>query len=74
MENVDDLCLYYVVEYRDREGNLLKELLKKNGDNEIVRDINDYIYRRIEHMVSKQRLFVNEIKYGLNEVKNLILI
>jgi hypothetical protein len=60
--------LYYVVEYRDKQGNLLRELLKKNGDNELVRDVNDYIYRRIENMVAKQRLFVNEIKNGLNQV------
>ena len=68
IDNIEDCYLFYSIETRDSNGNIVKELLKKNGDNEPVKDINDYIDKRIEYMVTKQKLFVNQIKHGLFEV------
>ena len=55
---IEDLCLYYVHEYRDEKGNLITDELIKNGANELVADINDYIKKRIDHMVAKNNIFV----------------
>lgn len=71
-ENVEDFYLFYVCEYRDDKGNLVTEELKKNGSNEIVKDINDYIKKRLDYMVAKNKIFVNEIKNGIFKVKFII--
>lgn len=68
LENIEDLCIYYVVEFRDTQGNLIKDELKENGSNILVKDVNDYIKRRIEYIIKKQKTFVNEIKSGLYKV------
>jgi hypothetical protein len=69
LENVEDLCIHYVVEFRDSQGSLIKDELIENGSNILVRDVNDYIKRRIEYIIKKQQPFVNEIKEGLFKVK-----
>lgn len=63
--SIEDLCLYYVYEYQDIEGNLITDELIKNGADTLVTDINDYIQKRIEHMVEKNKIFVSEIQKGL---------
>jgi hypothetical protein len=68
MENIEDLCIYYAVEFRDSQGNLIKDELKENGSNILVKDVNDYIKKRIEYIIKKQKTFVNEIKAGLFKV------
>ena len=67
-KNIEDLFLFYIVEYRDDKGNLITDELKPNGSNEQVLDINDYIIKRIAYMVSKNKIFVNQIKNGLFKV------
>jgi E3 ubiquitin-protein ligase HUWE1 len=70
MKNIENLLLFYVVEYRDENDNLIADELKPNGTNEVVKDINDYIRRRIEYIVTKTKLFANQIRTSLFRVKN----
>jgi hypothetical protein len=69
-EKIEDLFLFYVVEYRDGNGNLITDELKPNGKDEIVSDINDYIRRRIDYMIMKNILFVNQIRTSLFKVNS----
>jgi hypothetical protein len=58
------------VEYRDTQGSLIKDELRENGANIVVSDVNDYIKKRIDYIVKKQKIFVNEIKSGFFKVLN----
>jgi hypothetical protein len=74
IQNVENLCLYYVVEYKDEKGNLISDEIIKNGANRIVTDIEDFIQRRIEYIEKKNKIYVNEIKNGLFNVLIRIII
>ncbi len=56
------------MEYQDANGNLIKDELKKNGSNEPVLDVNDYIKTRIDYIVKKQKFYINLIRSGLFNV------
>lgn len=66
---IPDLCMYYVYEYKDENDKLCSEDIIPNGSNILVTDINDYIEKRLNFMLSKYRIFVNQIKLGLFEVR-----
>jgi len=67
MENVENLGLYYVIQ-RQKEGKLITEDLVVNGESKPVKDINDYIEKRLEHLYYRDFIFLNELKYGLFSV------
>jgi len=68
MENIEDLCLFYVVDYKNNQGNIITEELIPDGSNTIVTDIEDYIEKRINYMVAKNKIFVDLIKEELFKV------
>jgi hypothetical protein len=67
-ESISDLELYYEVEYRDDDGNIIHDELIPNGANKIVEDIDDYIKYRIDYLVKKYKPFTNEIKNSIYKV------
>lgn len=69
IENIEDLCLFYVVDHHDNQGNLITEELIPDGSNTIVTDIEDYIEKRIIYMLAKNKIFVEFIKEELFKVK-----
>jgi hypothetical protein len=68
MENIEDLCLFYVVDYINNQGNIITEELILDGSNTVVIDIEDYIEKRINYMVVKNKIFVDLIKEELFKV------
>lgn len=74
MENIEDLCLFYVVDYSDLQGNIITEELIPDGSNTIVTDIEDYIEKRINYMVAKNKRYVDFIKEELFKVNKIIII
>lgn len=71
MENIEDLCLFYVVDYTDDQENIITEELIPDGSNTIVTDIGDYIEKRISYMIAKNKIFIDFIKEELFKVNNL---
>jgi hypothetical protein len=73
--NVENLSLYYVVQYKDSDGELVSDELISDGANVLVtgENIEDYIEKRIVYMIEKSQLFINEIKNGLYEVIYLLI-
>lgn len=69
MDKIGELSLYFAVEY-NVDGILLSDDLVPDGGNTPVTNSNldDYIHKRIQHMVQKNKLFVNEIKTGIFSV------
>ena len=67
-ELLKDLCMYYVYEYHDLNGNLVSEELIPGGKDKLVENLNDYIEKRIDFMTKKYLPFINEIKNGLVEI------
>ena len=69
--DLENLSLYYVVQYKDSDGELVSDELIPDGANVLVKkeNLEDYIEKRIVYMIEKSQLFINEIKNGLCEVK-----
>jgi hypothetical protein len=67
---VESLSLYYIVQYKDEDGDLVTDELIPDGANILVKneDVEDYIEKRIKYMIEKAQLFINEIKNGLIDV------
>ncbi len=63
------MCLFYVVDYHDKNKNLITEELIYDGTNKIVTDIDDYIAKRIDYMVAKNKFFIDYIREELFKVK-----
>lgn len=74
IENIEDLCLFYVVDYHDSQGNLITEELIEDGSNQLVIDIDNYIEKRINFMIAKNKVFVDLIKEELFKVYYYIFI
>jgi len=68
MEYIEDLCLFYIVDYTDLQGNIITEELISDGSNTIVTDIDDYIEKRINFMIAKNKIFIDFIKEELFKV------
>ncbi len=71
MKNIEDLCLFYVIDYIDSNENVITEELIPDGINTIVTDIEDYIEKRINYMVAKNKILIDFIKEELFKVNNL---
>ncbi len=67
---MESLSLYYIVQYKDEDGDLVTDELIPDGANILVKneDVEDYIEKRIKYMIEKAQLFINEIKNGLIDV------
>ena len=78
MENVEDLEIYFNIEYVDNKGKLISEDLITNGSNIKVtkNNLDYYIETRINNIIWKNRILLNEIKKGLISLipENLIKI
>ena len=78
MENIDDLEIFFNIEYKDSKGEIISEDLITNGKNIKVKkqNIDFYIEQRINNMIWKNRILLNEIKKGLFSIipENLIKI
>lgn len=57
-----------MVDYHDSFGNLITEEIIPDGSNQIVTNIEDYIEKRINYMVAKNKLFVDYMKEELFKV------
>lgn len=68
MENIEDLCLFYVVDYHDKKGNLITEEIISDGSNIMVTNIDDYIEKRIDYMIAKNKIFIDYMKEELFKV------
>ena len=67
-----DLCLYYVVEYNDENGELVSDELIPGGKDILVNNIDDYIDKRINYMIRKNKIFIDELKNALFSVRIFI--
>ena len=64
-----DLCMYYVYEYNDENGNFVSEELIPNGNDTLVKDIEDYIQKRIIYIKKKYQPFIDALKDSLFQVR-----
>ena len=69
-----DLCMYYVYEYNDENGHFVSEDLIPNGSNTLVKDIEDYIQKRINFIKKKYQPFIDSLKVSLFHVRIKFLI
>lgn len=72
-EVLKDLCLYYVYEYKNEKEELISEEIIPNGSEILVNDINDYIEKRIQFMMSKYEPFIAQIRKTLFSVRKKII-
>ena len=70
IDNLEDLELYYELVYKDDNGRIVSEEMIKDGSTKKVTDINDYINCRIEFIIKKSKMFINEIKNSIFKVKS----
>ncbi len=73
IDNIEDLCLFYVVDYHDDKGNLITEELVEDGSNKLVIDVKEYIEKRLNFMIAKNKIFVDYIKEELFKVKLFLI-
>lgn len=64
-EELDSMEIYYSIQYQNNEGQVITEELIPGGNNKKVTDINDYIEKRINHLVSKSQILIYHIQEGL---------
>ena len=64
-EELDSMEIYYSIQYQNDEGQIITEELIPGGNNKKVADINDYIDKRINHLVSKSQILIFHIQEGL---------
>ena len=64
-EDLDSTEIYYSIQYQNDEGQIITEELIPGGNNKKVTDINDYIEKRINHLVSKSQILIYHIQEGL---------
>lgn len=64
-EELDSLEIYYSIQYQNDEGQIITEELIPGGNNKKVTDINDYIEKRINHLISKSQILIFHIQEGL---------
>lgn len=68
MQSLEDLFLFYCIQYEDDQGNIITEELARDGVNVQVTEINDYIEKRIEFLIKKNIVFVNELRKSMFSV------
>lgn len=64
-EALDSMEIYYSIQYKNDDGQVITEELIPGGNNKKVTDINDYIEKRINHLVSKSQILIYHIQEGL---------
>jgi len=71
---ITDLGLYYNIELKDIKNNIHNFDIQNNGINIQVRDINDYINKRIDFMTALYEPFIKRIRDSLFDIipKNVI--
>jgi hypothetical protein len=69
VERVEDLGLYFVVQYKI-DDKLVSDELIENGSEILVMSstLDNYIQKRIEHLQQKDKIFIHEIKSGIYSV------
>ena len=68
IENLKDLELYYSIEQKDKNNNLHSFNLIYDGNKIPVKNIDDYIKKRIDFMISQIIIFCEEIRKSLNNI------
>ena len=68
IENLKDLELYYSIEQKDKNDNLHSFDLIYDGNKIPVKNIDDYIKKRIDFMISQIIIFCEEIRKSLNNI------
>ena len=63
--NYEDLGLYYSIEQKDNKNNIHSFNLIKNGNEIPIKNIDDYINKRIDFMISQIEIFCEEIRKSL---------
>ena len=64
-EELNSMEIYYSIQYQNDDGQVITEELIPGGNNKKVTDINDYIEKRINHLVSKSQILIYHIQEGL---------
>jgi len=64
-EELDSMEIYYSIQYQNDDGQVITEELIPGGNNKKVTDINDYIEKRINYLVSKSQILIYHIQEGL---------
>jgi len=64
-EELASMEIYYSIQYQNDDGQVITEELIPGGNNIKVTDINDYIEKRINHLVSKSQILIYHIQEGL---------
>ena len=64
-EALDSMEIYYSIQYKNDDGQVITEELIPGGNNKKVTDINDYIEKRINYLVSKSQILIYHIQEGL---------
>ena len=63
--NYEDLGLFYSIEQKDNKNKIHSFNLIKNGNEIPIKNIDDYINKRIEFMISQIEIFCEEIRKSL---------
>jgi len=64
-EELDTMEVYYSIQYQNDAGQVVTEELIHDGNNKKVTDINDYIEKRINYLVTKSQILIFHIQEGL---------
>lgn len=69
-KSVEDLELYYSLQYETDTGVIQTEELIDDGDNiKVTNDnVDDYIFLRIDYLVNRQKEFIDQIKDGIDKI------
>ena len=66
--NYEDLGLFYSIEQKDNKNKIHSFNLIKNGNEIPIKNIDDYINKRIEFMISQIEIFCEEIRKSLYNI------
>ena len=74
LERISELGLYFSIQ-DEVDGVLVTEELIPGGNNELVTNLNYdlFIQKRIEHLILKYKMYINEIKTGIFSVNQHFL-
>ena len=64
-EELDSMEIYYTYQYENNEGKIITDELIPDGENIKVTNIDDYIEKRINYLVTKSKFLVKYIQNGL---------
>lgn len=64
-EELESMEIYYSVQYENDKGEIITDELVPDGNSKKVTDINDYIEKRINYLVTKSQMLISHIQDGL---------